>query len=243
MAYCRSKGGKIPAKTDLVEKLSRIGARGKHPQNCERDLQFAVRTFSKTMKVDICYVQCRLWDPTNNELVHSTMPYIDPVSFATSLWKRGREVFRKFFFGQLSEAQVLDYWDNASARCDFFRKHAASSWDRSRWSRLAALSVYGDDVNNYRNTEAGSISILAFCSDLAFGNNPHLRYLLLTLYSEYTACASTYDDVMDTWLPSFCEACVGRQWVYRRSVNCPIYHMMYTYLRPMQNNAMHSPKK
>ena len=198
--YCKSKGGRVSANAsgDLVEKLSRIGTCGKHVQNCERDLQFAVRTFAKTMECKILHVQCRLWDPTLNEVVHSTLPFIDPVSLASSLWRRGKGIFRRFFFGQLTEQEVFQYWDNASLRCEWFQKHEASSWDRSCWPKLCPISLYGDDVNNYRNTEAGNISILTFCSDLAHGNSPYLRYLLLTLYSEYTACASTYDDVMAT---------------------------------------------
>ena len=51
-------------------------------------------------------------------------------------------------------------------------------------------------MNTYRNTEAGTISVVAFCSDFAYANSPMLRYLLLTLYSLYMASEYTYNDVI-----------------------------------------------
>ena len=119
-------------------------------------------------------------------------------SSTLSAWQRHR-VFHKVFFGGLSEDEVEAYWVNCSQHCEFFKKSPAASWDTSSWRRLAPISVYGDDVSNYRATEAGNISILAWTSDLARGNSPFLRYLLISQYSEYTASEHTYNDVMDTW--------------------------------------------
>ena len=186
---------------DLVQRLSTIGTSGKHKQNCERDLQFAISTFAKALKADFFYVQCDLWDPAENAIVDTSLPVIDPVSLVAGLWKRGRHVFRHCFFGGLSEESVQAYWQNAFERGEWFQKHEASSWEPQKWARLAPISIYGDDVSSYKATEAGNISILTFCSDLAHGNIPFLRYFLLTLYSEYLATEMTYSAINETLLP------------------------------------------
>ena len=209
MQYCKQAGGATSAGKDLVHRLSRIGSKGKHLQNCERDLHFAVNSFGKTLKVQHIQGQCRMWDPSLNEVVQMDICFIDPVSLAEALWRKGRHIFRKVFFGGLNEDEVQAYWENCSQRCEFFKKSAAASWDASSWRRLAPISVYGDDVSNYRATEAGNISILAWTSDLARGNSPFLRYLLISQYSEYTASEHTYNDIMETWFIRcpFCMVC------------------------------------
>ena len=195
--YCKQAGGKVSAGKDLVVRLSGIGTKGKHLQNCERDLHFAVNSFAKSMKVSVLQGPCRMWDPAQNTIVHTKLWFLDPVSMAEAFWRKGQRTFTKIFFGSMSEDDVMRYWLNTADHCTWFQKHAASSGDRRHWGRLAPLSLYGDDVNNYRNTEAGNISIVAWCSDLSRGNNPFLRYLLLSLYSEYTASEHTYQDLMD----------------------------------------------
>ena len=197
VGYCKQSGGKLSARTDLVQKISSIGTRGKHLQNCERDLQFAVKTFAKALKVKTIKGPCRMWDPGENAIVEVQLSFLDPVSLASAFWRLGPNVFRQIFFGNMTENEVMAYWENAAARCLWFQRSNESTWDPSKWKRLAPVSIYGDDVNNYRNTEAGNISILSWCSDLARGNGPFLRYMLLSLYSEYTASECTYSDMQD----------------------------------------------
>ena len=208
VAYCAGHGGKVP-KGDFVHKLSTLAACGKHPQNAERDLQFAIRTYAKTLGVSLREVNCRMWDPAANEIVQMPVSYIDPVSFATALWTRHREVFHKFFFGSMTETAVSAYWSNAAEHCDWFQKHRACSLPPEKWKRLAPLSLYGDDINTFRNTEAGAITIIAFTSDFAHGNSPFFRYSLLSLYAEYTACEFTYNDLMQDILERLMELCNG----------------------------------
>ena len=72
MAWCASKGG---ADTDdMVTKLARLGASGQHPQNCERDLQTAIRVFGRSIGVPIESCQVRLWDPHENDIYVTSLP-------------------------------------------------------------------------------------------------------------------------------------------------------------------------
>ena len=201
MHYSKKKGApQKKDKLDFVQRLASIGTSGKHKQNCERDLQFAISSFAKALKADIFYVECKLWNPAENAIVDTSLPVIDPVSLVAGLWRRGKHVFRHCFFGGFSEEAVQAYWTNAAERGEWFQKLEASTWEPRRWARLAPLSTYGDDVSSYKATEAGNISILTFCSDLAHGNIPFLRYFLLTLYSEYLATADTYKNINETLL-------------------------------------------
>ena len=201
--YAKQAGGKPGSgNKDLVHRISKIGSSGKHKQNCERDLQFAVASFAKALRTEVVEGFCRLWDPASNAIVVSKLAFLDPVSLASALFIRGPHVFRYCFFGGLDEAQVSAYWETTAARCEWFKRSYAAKWDGPALRRLAPVSLHGDDVNNYRNTEAGNISIISWTSDLSRGNSPFLRYFLLSLYSEYTACQHTFSDLMDTWFPN-----------------------------------------
>ena len=199
MQYCQDAGGKIVnPNRDLVRRIASIGSNGKHLQNCERDLQHVISEFSRSLKTEFINVPCRMWDPAQNDIVTATIPMIDPCSLAKALWNYDKRIFKRVFFGELSESEVENYWRNAAAHGEWFQKLEASSWEPSKWRRMAPLSIYGDDVASYRNTEAGNISILTFCSDLSHGNGPFTRYFLLSLYSEYLASQFTYSDLIDT---------------------------------------------
>ena len=208
--YCREAGGRVmtPNK-DLVQRIASIGCHGQHPQNCERDLQYVISEFAKSLKTEFIEVSCRMWDPSANVIVSATIPMLDPVSLATALYKKDKKIFHRCFFGELSEDAIRNYWRNASDHGEWFQKLGASAWEESRWCKLAPLSIYGDDVASYRNTEAGNISILTFCSDLSHGNGPFTRYFLLSLYSEYLASEFTYSDLIDTWHKTSCSKDFG----------------------------------
>ena len=199
--YCRDAGGHLAnPNRDLVRRIASIGSHGKHLQNCERDLQQVISEFSRSLKTKFIDVPCRMWDPARNEIVTQTIPMLDPCGLATALWNYDKRVFKRVFFADLSEIEVENYWRNAAAHGEWFQKLEASSWEPSKWRKMAPLSIYGDDVASYRNTEAGNISILTFCSDLGHGNSPFTRYFLLSLYSEYLASEFTYGDLIDTYL-------------------------------------------
>ena len=201
VAYCKEAGGKPRSgNRDLVHRISKIGSSGQHAQNCERDLQFAIKSFAKALKAEVVEGFCRLWDPASNAIVVAQLSFVDPVGLASALFSRGAHVFRRCFFGQMEESQVQTYWEATAARCEWFKRSYAAEWDAHALRRMAPVSLHGDDVNNYRNTEAGNISIVSWTSDLSRGNSPFLRYFLVSLYSEYTACEHTFSDLMETGL-------------------------------------------
>ena len=59
---------------DMVAKLAKIGASGQHPQNCERDLQTAIRVYGQSIGVPIETCRVRLWDPHENEIYYTNLP-------------------------------------------------------------------------------------------------------------------------------------------------------------------------
>ena len=215
LAYAKHRGARdVRQPDDLVEKMSGIATHGRHLQNAERDLHFAIRAWAKNVGANILEVPVQMWDPSENAIVDCNLSVLDPVSLMSCLWHRGREVFRKVCFGSMTENDVKAYWKNASERCAWFQV-TENCKNPAKWDRLIPLSLYGDDVNTYRNTEAGAISIIAFCSDFAFGNSPMLRYMLLTLYSVYMSCQHTYNDILRKVfdrLRLLCDETAGHPW-------------------------------
>ena len=72
MSWCASNGG-APAAKDMVAKMSKLAAGGRHKQNAERDLQTAIRMYGRSLgaKIDTCKV--RVWDPAENRIVTQDM--------------------------------------------------------------------------------------------------------------------------------------------------------------------------
>ena len=68
MSWCAARGGDIEAK-DMVWKLSKLGAGGRHPQNAERDLQATIRMYGQTVGAEIETCRVRLWDPRQETII------------------------------------------------------------------------------------------------------------------------------------------------------------------------------
>ena len=132
-----------------------------------------------------------MWDPKRSDIFPTRLPVLLPDAMATAIWRQGEELFRWFFFGGV-DARV--FWAHTYSTSTWFREHPASS---RPWSKLAPISVYGDEVCTYKNTEVGSVEVLAFSSDFCSRHPPLSRYLLLTCYSEHCASSYTYNDIME----------------------------------------------
>ena len=168
----------------MVLQISKIGARGRHTQNCERDLQHLLRRFGgTTASVPISHVWARFFDYRTDEVVWEQTSIIMPDDLAMALWNEGEAVFKHFFVGG---ADLEQFWKHAS-KSQWFQRHPDFTATPSQRSRLIPFSLYGDDVQAYRNSEAGAISILAWSSEVTFLNSSMSRYLLLACYSESTA--------------------------------------------------------
>ena len=71
-AWAKARGGAVPA-GDMVSKMAKIGAQGRHAQNAERDLQVAVRRYGRTLRVKLEECRVRMWDPRDNRVIYTDL--------------------------------------------------------------------------------------------------------------------------------------------------------------------------
>ncbi|CAE7225116.1 unnamed protein product [Symbiodinium microadriaticum] len=193
VTWSKSIGGQVSGK-DLVWKLSKLAASGRHPQNAERDLQAAVKKFSLRMKVKIEEIPVRLYNPSTETIYEAQLPVICPVSFATAIWHEGPDLFESIFLGREGRDGAERFWNNARKNASWFKKAAA--FPESSFRGLLPIYLYGDDVDAYRNTDAGAVSAIGWGCDFSYKQEAMLQTLLLCVYAEYTACEYTHDDIM-----------------------------------------------
>ena len=116
---------------------------------------------------------------------------------ARAVWRAGRDVFEHIYFGKVGRTGAAEYWANVQARCKWYPPHIPES----SHSGLIPISLYGDEVHAYRNTDPGAVSVVGWCSDLSFGVDAMLQYGLICVYSEYCECETTYGEIMEAVLP------------------------------------------
>ena len=197
VAWCRAAGGKIP-KHDLVGKLSNLATSGRHPQNAERDLQRRIAKIGRRLGVKVEHAKVRLHNPTSSAIYTADLPMLCPISLASAIWRMGPDIFEHIFLGSVGRGGARCFWQNAKQRCDWFSANpiAAEAYDL-----LIPLSLYGDDVQAYRNSDPGAVSVVGWMCDFGYMNSAVLQTMLATVYAEYTACEHTYSDVLEYLLP------------------------------------------
>jgi hypothetical protein len=119
------------------------------------------------------------------------------------LWNRGLRTFEQVFFGKGGRDQAAVFWNNAQTNCTWYPPNV----DSKEHSGLVPVSLYGDDVQAYRNSDPGAVSVIGWGSDLAKGNDPMLQYLLVAVYSEYCSNEHTYADLLEALIPRFRSLC------------------------------------
>ncbi|CAE7467067.1 unnamed protein product [Symbiodinium sp. CCMP2456] len=122
---------------------------------------------------------------------------IFPDVLARAVWDSGKDVFEHIYFGKLGRTGAAEYWENVRARCAWYPPNIPESCH----SGLIPVSLYGDEVHAYRNTDPGAVSVVGWCSDLSFGVDAMLQYGLICVYSEYCECETTYGEIMEAVLP------------------------------------------
>ena len=210
VTWCKSVGGKIP-KDDLVSKLSTLAASGKHPQNAERDLQRCIGRFGRRFCVQVDFANVRLHDPKSSAVYTASLPILCPISLAKALWCRGQDVFEAVFLGHLGKAGARSFWKNAKKNCDWF----PAGVQECDYEGLLPLSLYGDDVQAYRNSDPGAVSVVGWSCDFGYKNSAMIQTFLACVYSEYCACEHTYNDILEHLLPKFREMAdpgAGHEW-------------------------------
>ncbi|OLQ03520.1 Neurofilament heavy polypeptide [Symbiodinium microadriaticum] len=192
LKWCETRGGNT-AEKDLVWKLSKLATSGKHPQNAERDLHAAVRKYGLKMKINIEYIPVRLFNPSTETIYQTTLPVICPVSLATAIWHEGPDIFESIFLGAEGKDGAQRFWQNAKKNASWFM---GAEIPESSFPGLLPIFLYGDDVDAYRNSDAGAISAVGWGCDFGYKREAMLQNFLLAVYAEYTACEHTHDDVM-----------------------------------------------
>lgn len=188
---CTSLGAYIP-QTHMISRLARIATSGQHPSNAERDLHHILEKLS--LQIQPTEVDVRMWDHKNSRVVWTKVPVIMPDSMASAIWTMGgKDMFHWFFCGDMSHEQIEEYWNHVHSTSEWFQVHPAATYPRRG---LLPLSLYGDEVATYKNSEVGSIMVLAWTSDFCYNRPPLLRYCLLTTYAEYLESDFTYNDIM-----------------------------------------------
>ena len=200
--WLTNHGGQVKdSQCDLVTKLSRVATSGKWSANAERDTQRLLARLSQHLDAAIENKQVRMINPSTFEESWQPMPMILPHQFCLALWKRGEHVFRRCLFGELTEQNVQTYWDHLEAKGTWFADHPAKLWPHR--GKLAGVSIYGDEVQAYRNSECGIVSVVAFTADLSFRNDPLMRYFATAVWSEHHESDSTYNDCIQHVVESF----------------------------------------
>eukprot|EP00438_Fugacium_kawagutii_P028545 Skav222542 [mRNA] locus=scaffold2875:264283:269599:+ [translate_table: standard] len=224
MKWLGSHGGRVAdTKGDTVAKLSTIGTSGKWTANAERDIHRFIQKRNGWLNAEIVHKQVRMVNPSTLEIETQQLPMILPHHLLLALWEKGEAVFQKCLFGDLSPIQVKQYWDHLEHHCQFFRDHPARSWhDRSK---LVGIATYGDEVQAYKNSDAGAVAVCAFTSELAYKNESLLRYFPICIWSEHCECEHTYHDAMKYVVRSFRRlGDFGTQWPWSASG----YHIAFT---------------
>ena len=198
LAWCEGCGGQ-PSKHDLVRKITKAGSSGLHQQNIERDLHNMMRNMEDggIFKTKIATVLVRKYDFVTGEVIWKDTQVIMPDDFLVAIWNQGQDVWRHFLTGSASPAE---FWARVEQSSPWFQHHPARHRDKRR---LIPISFYGDDVQAFKNTEAGVVTCLGFGSDLSFTNPPLERYLPLGVYAAQTAADETFEDILTHLVPRF----------------------------------------
>ena len=219
ISFCSSMGGSVPS-TNVLNRIGSIGASGRYDQNAERDLQ---RLMSKVaLECEIETVRVRVNDPARGVIVHKDFPIVYPDTMAAALWAKGEGAFRHFFFGSTNARK---YWQHCSRHSTWFQDHPASVYEKK--SHLIPLSLYGDEVQTYRNSECGVVEVFGFSSDFASQQGPMSRYLPILVISEHHVCPHTWDDIWTSLIPRLHALVTRRDWPWSGSN----YHFMMSSLQ------------
>lgn len=199
--WMKSKGGTIEnMKSDIVWKFSKLGAGGKRRANCERDMHRTLKKFGRVVKAKIQWKQIRMWSHKETMVVCVNFPILLPEDLLLALWECGEHVFRRILFGKLTEQETVAYWNHVEEHCGWFADHPARRWPFR--GRLASITTYGDEVNCYKNSECGVVSVCAWSSELAIKADPLLRFFPVAVWSEHEECQDTYNDVISYFVES-----------------------------------------
>ncbi|CAK9078212.1 unnamed protein product, partial [Durusdinium trenchii] len=188
--WCEKHGGNVEP-SDVVHRIAGLGSSGKYSANCERDMHTMLNTFGLRLHANISAIRVRMYNHTAVREELQTLSILYPDDLAEAIFAQGENIFRSCMFGNVDAAE---FWAHCATHCEWFKNHAMYSYECKE--KLIPLSLYGDDVNTYRNAEVGAVSIIAWTSDFGYLNKSCLRYWPICVYSEHCSTEHTHEDIM-----------------------------------------------
>ena len=180
-------------KKDMVARISAVGAGGRHQNNAERDLHRLLQRVSMSLAAKPETVQVRMVNPSTVEIDWEPLPVLFPDALIQAFWEAGEDVFRYCLFGLKSEDEIFQIWKHMEKHCRWVSAHPASGW---KWrGKVASIGMYGDEIQCYRNSECGVVSVTAWTSEFCTDSIPLLRYYPIAVWSEHCECEFTYGDL------------------------------------------------
>ena len=198
MSWLRKRGGHSQPK-DIVCRLSKLATGGKHLQNAERDMHRLLRKVSLSLAAAPETVMVRMVNPSSLEIAWEPLPVMFPDTVLKALWDLGEDVFRHALFGTMTERETFEFWNHVRKECAWFKDLPAR--DHHCLGRLASVGMYGDEIQCYKNSECGVVSVNAWTSEFSVTSEPLLRYWPLAVWSEHCECIHTYSDFEQLLLP------------------------------------------
>ena len=139
------------------------------------------------------------WTRRPWRLVGNRCPVLFPDALIEAFWEAGEDVFRYCLFGMKTEDEIRQIWKHMKKHCQWVSTHPASGW---KWQgKVASLGMYGDEIQCYRNSECGVVSVTAWTSEFCTDNIPLLRYYPIAIWSEHCESEFTYGDLEQHLLP------------------------------------------
>lgn len=197
--------GTLPS-TSTLRKVAAIGAHGKFSSNCERDLQRLILKAGAAIDVDIERIRVHLYNPKTEEESLQNLSVIFPDKLAAALYEQNIALFETVFFGDKVDAE--DFWNHCRNNAPWMEGHPAA--ESGRPGKLIPMSLYGDEVQSFRNTEGGVVSVVAWCSDFSAGMPALSRYFTICILPDHYATPRTFLDIWEALAPRIARMCNSR---------------------------------
>ena len=178
---------------DLIRKIAGVGNFGRHPQNNERDLQRLIKRHGVSLDVKIEYCEVETYNPKTEQRHITRLPIIFPDTFAASVFEKSESLFKSIFF---ADVDALAYWNHVERHCGWFQDHPCKDLGPERRAKLIPFSMYGDEVQSFRNTEGGIVSVMAWSSDFGHGRPPLSRYFCICCVCDHYCTENTHKEIL-----------------------------------------------
>lgn len=183
--------------------MAAIGGHGKFTSNCERDLQRLILRKNQSVQAESEEVQVHLYNPKTEEETMQSISMIFPDKMATAIYKQSESLFKKVFLGD--KVDPSSFWQHCQTHAPWMEHHPAN--ECGNFGKLIPMSLYGDEVQSFRNTEGGVVSVVGWCSDFSAGLSALSRYLTICVLPDQYATSKTFLDIWSALAPRIANMC------------------------------------